>query len=178
MKYFIVSDIHGSSYYFKQALKFYDEFDCDYLIILGDLLYHGPRNDLPEGFNVKELVKLLNERKKFIICVKGNCDSEVDQMVLEFPINDMVMLNCFNKNILMTHGHKYSVENPFKIKSDIVLYGHFHIPDYRKIENTIYFNPGSISLPKKNSPHSFAIMDEEGIKLYSCDGELLNVYNY
>ncbi len=178
MKYFIISDIHGSKYYFEKALKQYDLFHCDKMLILGDLLYHGPRNDLPNGYDVKNLFALLNSRKDDIIAVQGNCDSEVDQLVLDFPLHKEVRMKLFNREVLLTHGHKINPDNLDHLlkKGDLVLYGHKHIHKFENIEGVYYFNPGSISLPRNNQAHSFAIFEEDTISLYDEEGTLIEKY--
>lgn len=175
MKYFIISDIHGSSYYFEKAMKFYDSFKCVKLLILGDLLYHGPRNDLPYGHDVKKLVKLLNERKDLIIAIKGNCDAEVDQMVLDFQIEDNMYLTINGRNVYLTHGHHDDIKQKFK-KGTLVLSGHTHVYKFSYENGVYYFNPGSISLPKQNQEHTFAILENDEITLYDIKGNILNTY--
>lgn len=177
MKYFILSDIHGSSFYFEKAMNLYDNKKCDKLLILGDLLYHGPRNSLPYGHDVKKLIALLNERKQDILCVKGNCDAEVDQMVLEFPINENAMLNNGFIDVFMTHGHKINPDNPICLKKNtLVLYGHTHIRDFKIVDGVYYFNPGSLSLPKNNQINTFAILEDNKIVVYDLDGNTLEKY--
>lgn len=179
MKYFVISDIHGSYYYFEKAMKQYDLLKCDKLLILGDMLYHGPRNDLPYGHDVKKLIQALNLRSKEIIAVKGNCEAEVDQMVLNFPINDFASVHFLNHDLYLTHGHHINPEHPIPLnKGSVVLYGHTHIYDYKVVDDVIYFNPGSISLPKNNTLHSFATIDEEGIVLYDEDGKMISTYRW
>jgi putative phosphoesterase len=134
MKWLIASDIHGSLYYGKKLIEQIKKEEPDKVIFLGDILYHGPRNDLPNDYNPKELIKLLNEYKDKIISVRGNCDSEVDQMVLEFPIMaDYMILTINDLTIFATHGHLYDVENiPFK-GIDVVLSGHTHVQKCDKL---------------------------------------------
>lgn len=175
MKYFILSDIHGSSYYFSKAMEQYDKMKADKLIILGDLLYHGPRNDLPYGHDVKKLVNLLNERKDDIIAIKGNCDAEVDQMVLNFTLHDNVLLKIGDKTLYLTHGHHLKDIHGLE-KDTIILYGHTHVPRCEKVDDFYYVNPGSISLPKEDSKHSFLVYEDNIFYLYDLDGNLLNSY--
>ena len=174
MKYMFASDVHGSAYYCRKMLKAYDEEKAERLVLLGDLLYHGPRNDLPEGYAPKEVIAMLNPMKKELLCVRGNCDTEVDQMVLEFPIlADYCYLNLAGdpeeKNsdvtIFATHGHVY---NPHKLPmlkdGDILLNGHTHIPACEEILDMNggkyqYLNPGSVSIPKEGSEHSYMIYE-------------------
>lgn len=162
MKLFIISDIHGSLYYLKKALAIFDKGNYDKLVILGDEIYHGPRNPLPKDYAPKEVIELLNSYRDKIIAVRGNCDTEVDQMVLKYPImSDYSLIYLDNKRIYLTHGHIYNKDNPLPMcKGDILIYGHFHIPMIEKKDDMIFLNPGSISLPKNNSEHSFAVLEK------------------
>ncbi|MBE6730610.1 MAG: phosphodiesterase [Ruminococcaceae bacterium] len=161
MKYFIASDIHGSAYYCEKMLEAYKEEKADKLILLGDILYHGPRNDLPEGYAPKKVIEMLNPLKDEIICVRGNCDAEVDQMVLNFPIMaDYALLPVGKKTVFITHGHKFNKENlPAIKKGDILLHGHTHVPVCEEYENFTYINPGSVSIPKENSGHAYMTLE-------------------
>ncbi len=130
---------------------------ADKLVLLGDLLYHGPRNDLPKGYNPKKVIEMLNEKKDMILCVKGNCDSEVDQMVLDFSIlSDNAILCDHNQVIYVAHGHK---EKPSLHHHDIFLQGHTHIPKCEEDNGILYLNPGSTSLPKEGSAHSYMVWE-------------------
>lgn len=134
MKLFIISDIHGSLYYLKKVMEIFEKENYDKLVILGDELYHGPRNPLPKDYSSKEVIEILNKYKDKIIAVRGNCDSEVDQMVLSYPImSDYSMIYLGNKRVFLTHGHIYNIDNPLPMsEGDILLYGHFHIPMIEK----------------------------------------------
>lgn len=172
MKIFIASDIHGSEYYCKIMAEKYIEEKADRLLLLGDLLYHGPRNDLPLAYNPKGVIKILNSLKGEIVCVRGNCDTEVDQMVLEFPIMaEYAILFDGEYTIYATHGHKFNPQNPPLLKTgDILLNGHTHIPANENFGNFQYVNPGSISIPKKGSKHSYMIYEDGRFVLKSlCD---------
>lgn len=162
MKLMIASDIHGSAYYCKELIKAYNAENPDKLIILGDILYHGPRNDLPKEYAPKEVINLLNPLKDALLCVRGNCDTEVDQMVLEFPVlADYGVVMADNRAIYLTHGHKYNEENPIPLsKGDIMMNGHTHVPKFVKHEKYTFINPGSVSIPKENSPHSYVIIED------------------
>lgn len=164
MKYMIASDIHGSAFYCKQLLEAYEREGADRLLLLGDILYHGPRNDLPKEYAPKEVIAMLNNMKQEILCVRGNCDTEVDQMVLEFPIlAEYALISNGNRMIFVTHGHKMNKDNPPMLKAgDVLLNGHFHVPACEEVGEFIYMNPGSVSIPKENSAHSYMIM-EDGI---------------
>ena len=130
MKLMIASDIHGSAYYCKKMVAAYQREHADRLLLLGDILYHGPRNDLPEDYDPKAVISLLNPLKQEILCVRGNCDTEVDQMVLDFPIMaEYCLLELNGQTIFATHGHHFNPQNPPMLKDgDILLNGHTHIP--------------------------------------------------
>ncbi len=177
MKLFIASDIHGAAGYCREMLEAYDREQADRLLILGDILYHGPRNDLPAEYAPKSVLAMLNERKSEVLCVRGNCDTEVDQMVLEFPIMaDYAIFNMDGVNIYATHGHIFNTSNPPMLqKGDILLHGHTHIPAWDEFgENGefLYLNPGSISIPKKDSAHSYMIYENGLFQWKSLDGEV------
>lgn len=166
MKYMIASDIHGSAFYCREMLKAYDREQADRLLILGDILYHGPRNDLPKEYAPKEVTGMLNERKEVLLCVRGNCDTEVDQMVLEFPVlAEYCLLEINGQLIYATHGHRQNPKNPPMLKSgDILLNGHTHIPACETFTTEsgaeyIYMNPGSVSIPKADSVHSYMTVE-------------------
>lgn len=161
MKFLIASDIHGSSYYCDLLLKAFETEKADRLILLGDILYHGPRNDLPKSYAPKKVIELLNPFKDRILCVRGNCEAEVDQMVLDFPVlADYAVLPLGDKLMYMTHGHKWSAQNlPPLCKGDILINGHTHVPKCEDNGNFIYMNCGSVSIPKENSPHSFMTLE-------------------
>ena len=173
MKLMVVSDIHGSAYYCEKMLECYKKENADKLILLGDVLYHGPRNDLPKEYAPKKVIEMLNNIKEEILCVRGNCDTEVDQMVLKFPIlADYAFLYWNNKMVFVTHGHNHNNANPPMLKEgDILLHGHTHIPACDKVNGYTYVNPGSISIPKENSHHSYIIMDDEGVHFKNLEME-------
>lgn len=178
MKWLIASDIHGSAYWCRQLIEKYKEEKADRLILLGDVLYHGPRNDLPEEYAPKQVIAMLNEIKDDILCVRGNCEAEVDQMVLDFPVlADYALIDLGEKMIYLTHGHVYNESKvpPMK-KGDILLHGHTHVPKCVEHENYIYMNPGSISIPKENSRHGYMTL-ENGVFLWKdFDGDILKTY--
>lgn len=167
MKWFIASDIHGSEYYCKQMLSAYDREQADRMLLLGDILYHGPRNDLPKDYAPKSVIALLNERKQDIVCVRGNCDTEVDQMVLEFPVlSDYCVIDLGGNLVYATHGHVYGEQNPPPLHDgDILLCGHTHVPKCVAHEGFLYMNPGSVSIPKENSHHGYMIL-EDGVFIW------------
>ena len=162
MKWMIASDLHGSAYYCRKMLEALEREGADRLFLLGDLLYHGPRNDLPREYAPKEVIPLLNGKKEKLLCVRGNCDAEVDQMVLEFPVlADYAVLPVGQRLIYATHGHIYNVRNlPPLAPGDVLLHGHTHVPAWTEFgQGNLYLNPGSVSIPKENSPHSYMILE-------------------
>lgn len=163
MKWMIASDLHGSYFYASQMQQAFEREQADRLLLLGDLLYHGPRNDLPEGYAPKQVMPLLNGMKDRLLCVRGNCDAEVDQMVLEFPVlADYAVLPVGRRLIYATHGHIYHVKNlPPLAPGDVLLHGHTHVPAWTEFgQGNLYLNPGSVSIPKENSPHSYMTLEE------------------
>ena len=162
MKWMIASDLHGSAYYCRKMLEAFEREGADRLFLLGDLLYHGPRNDLPRGYAPKEVIPLLNGKREKLLCVRGNCDAEVDQMVLEFPVlADYAVLLVGQRLIYATHGHIYHVKNlPPLAPGDVLLHGHTHVPAWTEFgQGNLYLNPGSVSIPKENSPHSYMTLE-------------------
>ena len=178
MKYLIASDIHGSAHFAKKLLDCFDREYANRLVLLGDILYHGPRNDLPEGYAPKEVISLLNERKNSIFCVRGNCDTEVDQMVLDFPIlADYAIIEVGNRMIFATHGHNFNENNlPPLRDGDILLHGHTHVPKCVEHESYIYMNPGSVSIPKENSHHGYMTLENGVFEWKDLDGNIINTY--
>ncbi len=173
MKLMIASDIHGSAYYCRLLLEAYDREQADRLLLLGDLLYHGPRNALPRDYAPKEVLALLNARKDSLLCVRGNCDTEVDQMVLDFPIlADYALLSMDSITMYATHGHVYNPKNlPPLCDGDILINGHTHVPKCIEYDNYIYMNPGSVSIPKEGSWHGYMTL-ENGVFLWKdLDGK-------
>ncbi|MBP3910488.1 MAG: phosphodiesterase [Niameybacter sp.] len=175
MKYIIFSDIHGSASRTKKVLEIFEKEQCDKMIILGDVLYHGPRNDLPEGHGPKEVVTLLNHYKDRIICVRGNCEAEVDQMVLEFAcMETYTRIIEGERTLFATHGHHYNPEKlPMLKAGDVFLYGHTHLWELSEKEGIRICNPGSISLPKENRPATYALYNEGKLSVYTLEGECL-----
>lgn len=176
MKLMIASDIHGSAYYCKKMIEAYQREQADRLLLLGDILYHGPRNDLPEGYDPKAVIAMLNPLKQELLCVRGNCDTEVDQMVLEFPIlADYCLLEINGQTIFATHGHHFNPQNPPMLKEgDILLNGHTHIPANQNMSTYTYMNPGSVSIPKEGSAHGYMIFDGNFV-WKDLDGTILDL---
>ena len=175
MKIMIASDIHGSAFYCKKLLEAFKNEHAERLLLLGDILYHGPRNDLPEGYAPKEVISMLNGIKEYILCVRGNCDTEVDQMVLEFPVlSEQALLSIDKTEMLAVHGHK-----PFpSVKGGtVILSGHTHIPKCEEKDGVLYMNPGSVSIPKENSHHGYMLFDC-GIFIWKdFDGNTIDTYS-
>lgn len=163
MKWMIASDIHGSAYYCRELLQAWEREQGDRLLLLGDILYHGPRNDLPKEYDPKAVIAMLNPRKESIFAVRGNCDTEVDQMVLDFPIlADYCLIWAKNRMVFATHGHHFNQSSlPPLHKGDILLHGHTHVPKCVEEESYLYFNPGSVSIPKEDSWHGYMTLEED-----------------
>ncbi len=176
MKIFIASDIHGSAYYAQKMVEAFHNSGADKLLLLGDILYHGPRNDLPREYAPKKVIPMLNELKDKIICVRGNCDAEVDQMVLEFPIMaDYRMVYTQELTVCATHGHVYNEEKLPDESFDILLCGHTHVPKKTKHEGFTYINPGSVSIPKEGSHHGYMILENSKFYWYDFDGNCIDI---
>jgi len=177
MKFLIASDIHGDVTACEAVLHAAHNEGADKILLLGDLLYHGPRNDLPESYAPKKVIELLNAAADKLICVRGNCEAEVDQMVLNFPVlseSAVIFDGERNVQIFMTHGHKLSPENlPPLQKNTLFLSGHTHIPRFEERDGVVCVNPGSVSLPKENNPKSYAIYDRGEIKVQDLEGNIL-----
>ncbi len=162
VRWMIASDLHGDYECTARLLECYHKLGAQRLILLGDLLYHGPRNDLPKGYAPKKVIELLNSVKDELLCVRGNCDTEVDQMVLDFPIlADYAYLSADGLTVFATHGHRYHTENvPPLRQGEILLHGHTHVPSVIPFgRENVYLNPGSVSLPKENSPKSYLVYE-------------------
>ena len=176
MKLLIASDIHGSAYYCKKLIDaFYSE-EADKLVLLGDLLYHGPRNDLPKDYSPKSVIEMLNSLKESILCVRGNCDTEVDQMVLDFAIlADYAYISIDGTDIFATHGHVYNENNLPKLKNfDILVHGHTHVPVCKIIGDITVVNPGSVSIPKENSVQGYMIFENGIMTWKDVDGNIVD----
>lgn len=178
MKWLIASDIHGSAYWCRRLLEKYAQEKADRLILLGDVLYHGPRNDLPDEYAPKKVIEMLNGMSDSILCVRGNCDTEVDQMVLKFPVlADYALLDLGERMIYLTHGHIYNENNlPPLREGDILLHGHTHVSKCVDHGNYVYMNPGSVSIPKENTPHGYMTLENGTFLWKSLDGEIIKEY--
>lgn len=173
MKWLIASDIHGSAYWCERMLELFKREKADVLVLLGDILYHGPRNELPRDYNPKKVIALLNdfangtpcEEPHRILCVRGNCDAEVDQMVLDFPIMaDYGVIELGGRFVYLTHGHVYGEDNPPKLrKGDILIQGHTHIQRCVEKDGVLFLNPGSVSIPKGDGYNGCIVFDDEAV---------------
>lgn len=162
MRWMIASDIHGSAKWCARMIEAWRAESPGRLILLGDLLYHGPRNDLPEAYAPKEVIAQLNDIAPHLLCVRGNCEAEVDQMVLNFPVMaDYAALFVDGHAIYATHGHIHNADNPPPLMpGDVLLCGHTHIPGIRRCESFTCVNPGSVSIPKNGTPHSYCVLED------------------
>ncbi|MBQ8798270.1 MAG: phosphodiesterase [Lachnospiraceae bacterium] len=179
MKWMVASDIHGSAYYCEKLLEAYRVSGAEKLVILGDILYHGPRNELPKDYAPKKVIAMLNEVADELLCVRGNCEAEVDQMVLEFPVMaEYAVFYIGTTMYFATHGHKFNKENPPCLKEgDVLLHGHTHVvadeictakgPKGEYVYR--YINPGSVSIPKENTGHGYVILTENGVEFKTLE---------
>ena len=178
MKLLIASDIHGDYECAKKICDIYKEEKCDKMLLLGDILYHGPRNDLPNGYAPKSVIELLNSMDGEIIAVRGNCDTAVDQMVLSFPIlADYALLCIDGVTMFATHGHKFNADTlpPLK-KGDVLLHGHTHLVTVQSLGYDNYcINPGSTSIPRGNNIGSYMIFENRTFTIYDLDKNVLEV---
>lgn len=177
MKLLFASDIHGSAFYCRRLLEIYKESGASRLVLLGDILYHGPRNDLPEEYSPKEVIAMLNPLKNQIYAVRGNCDTEVDQMVLEFPIlADYALLSVDGRAFYATHGHIFNQDHlPPMQEGDILIHGHTHLLKAEELEGDCgkitVLNPGSVSIPKGGNPHTYGILENGVFTIRTLNGE-------
>ena len=179
MKLIIASDIHGSAYWCGKLCELIEAEEPDRIVLLGDLLYHGPRNDLPKEYAPKQVISMLTAVQDRVLCVRGNCDTEVDQMVLPFPIlADYAVLPIGKRLMYCTHGHHFNVNVlPPMQKGDILLYGHTHVPLLDVTEARVCLNPGSVSIPKENSWHGYMTLEDGRFRWCDLDGEVKQEWN-
>lgn len=199
MRYLVLSDIHGGSTELTQALKYFDKYECQSLVLLGDLLNHGPRNIVPESYQPPKVAELLNAYKDSIISIRGNCDSEVDSMMFSFPCNapyGYIHVETAQKiqKIFLTHGHLHPVtkgtdtvqaqadtsrDNLGLRAGDIVLSGHTHVSGIFKLSNgLVNINPGSTTIPKGGTAAGFGLILEDRIELRALDDTLIDTYMF
>lgn len=173
MKIMIASDLHGDADCVRALLSAYKKSGAEQLVLLGDILYHGPRNDLPAGYRPKEVIELLSKLKRAPICVRGNCDAEVDQMVLPFPIlAEYAFFEWDGVRVFATHGHHHSPENlpPMLKRGDAFLYGHTHLYEARRDKGGILLlNPGSVSLPKGGNGKTYMLYEDRRFSIVALE---------
>ena len=175
MKLMFASDLHGSAVYTEKMLERFAAERPERLILLGDLLYHGPRNDLPDGYDPKKVAALLNEHKNEVLCVRGNCDAEVDQMMLDFPIMaDYAALFLENRMVFVTHGHVFNEENlPRLGRGDVLIHGHTHVRVLADRGGYFFLNPGSVSIPKGDGVRGYLTYEDGVFTAKDLDGNAL-----
>ena len=173
MNILVISDLHGSHYYAKQVEEVMEKGKFDRILVLGDVMYHGPRNPLPKDYAPMKVSEILNQRKDITLGVRGNCDAEIDQAICEFPLSaDYEEFTLGTRGVFMTHGHIHSPQmHPPLAKGSIFLYGHFHVPKAEYRNGIYYLNPGSTSLPKEDYPGSYGILTEEGFQVLDFEGK-------
>ncbi len=178
MKYLLVSDIHGCRPALQQVLRFYDEHHCDMLCILGDILNYGPRNRIPEGIDAQGIVADLNARADQIVAVRGNCDAEVDQMLLHFPMMaDYLLLVDGGRRLFLTHGHLYDKARKPVGPCDALVCGHSHLWELSHGEGFAFVNLGSVTFPKGGNEPTFATYEDGLFTIFRLDGKLLQTMN-
>lgn len=171
MKYLVISDIHGALHGASTMTEAFQTHSCDWILCLGDILYHGPRNDVPEDYQPKKVIEIMNANAQHITAVRGNCEAEVDQMVLSFPcMSDANTVFLQNRRVFMSHGHVYAPDHlPVLNNGDAFLSGHTHIPTADCKDGIYLLNPGSVSLPKGGHPCTYGVLDEHGFTVYTAD---------
>ena len=180
MKFVIASDIHGSAYWCGKLMELIDKEQPDKILLLGDLLYHGPRNDLPKDYAPKQVIPMLSQYKDKIVAVRGNCEAEVDDMVLDFNVlAEYAILYHGKRMIFLTHGHKFNPQNLPKLKKgDILFNGHTHVSKIEEVGDVLYVNPGSVSIPKENTERGYILLTETKIIHKDLDGNILQEYSF
>lgn len=165
MKLMIASDLHGSRYYTSQLMDLLRAEPPERLVLLGDVLYHGPRNDLPRDYDTKAVTAMLNALDPAPLCIRGNCDGEVDQMVLRFPaLADFAFLYVDGRAVYLTHGQRLDEAAGTLRAGDVLLYGHTHEPDFTLRNGILFVNPGSVALPKNGTPHSCLLWENGDLR--------------
>ena len=180
MKLMFASDIHGSAFYCRRMLELYKNSGAKRLVLLGDILYHGPRNDLPREYAPKEVIAMLNPLKDELLAVRVNCDTAVDQMVLEFPIlADYGLLLVGETRLYATHGHVYNENHlPPLTDGDALIHGHTHLLEAKEItaedgRRIKILNPGSVSIPKGGNPATYALLEDGVFTILTLDGDVV-----
>ena len=175
MKLLIASDIHGSAYYCRKLLEAYEKEGAQRMVLLGDVLYHGPRNDLPREYAPKEVIRMLNDLSNEIYAVRGNCEAEVDQMVLDFPVlADYMLLFEGDKVIYATHGHVWNEDHLPPMKpGDVLLHGHTHVLRAERKNGILILNPGSVAIPKEGNPPTYAVLEDGVFLIKDFEGNVV-----
>ena len=173
MRYLVFSDLHGSSHYAQKLKEKMEKYNPDKLVLLGDIYYHGPRNGLPYEYSPMKVSEILNAYSDKIICVKGNCDAEVDEMISTFTFEPSADICLAGKNVRFTHGHKQNIDN-YPAGIDVLIYGHFHTGFIKKCDGGVCINAGSISLPKNNTPNSFLLIEDNVISLLDEEDNVID----
>lgn len=175
MKLMFASDIHGSSSDCEIIKELFLIENADKLVLCGDILYHGPRNDLPKSYNPKKVIEILNSISEDIIAVRGNCDSEVDQMVLDFPMMETyAVIYDGTIRIYITHGHIYNCDNPLNFKdNDVLIHGHTHVLKAEKVKNFYFLNPGSVAIPKENNEKTYMIYEDGKFSIKTLEQKII-----
>jgi len=169
MKILFISDIHGIKTNLPKIKSRFEELSCDKLVVLGDLYYIGPRNKMIEGYDIDYVRNFLESFQDKLICIKGNCDSEVDKLVSNFPIvNELGLISTINEDLYLTHGHIYNESNWNRTNSTLI-YGHLHIPFIKEVETNTYINPGSVSLPKSETGPTYLYYDEKSFTIFDMN---------
>ena len=178
MKWMIASDLHGSAYYCEKLLEAFSARGADRLVLLGDLLYHGPRNDLPRDYDPRRVTALLNGCRDHLLCVRGNCGAEVDQMVLEFPVlAEYALVDLGDRLIYAVHGHTWGPDRlPPLRPGDILLTGHTHVPVCRELGPYFHMNPGSVSMPKGGSAAGYMTLEDGTFSWWDFSGACLRQF--
>lgn len=178
MKLFVASDIHGSAFWCEKMLDAFLSSGADRLVLLGDLLYHGPRNDLPRDYSPKQVITMLNSLTVPPLCVRGNCEAEVDAMVLDFPVMaSYALISLGKRTIYATHGHLFNANEKLPLRSgDVLLHGHTHVPRCETVGGVLYLNPGSVSLPKEGSANGYMTLTEDEARWLDFDGKQTKIY--
>lgn len=174
MKVLIASDIHGSYYYAQKVKEAFDREKADMLVLLGDIYYHGPRNPFPKDYAPMKVAELLNSMKSKLLVIKGNCDSEVDQMISEFDFVEFGQILVDGIKVTLTHGHKFNKDNMPSNAGDLLCYGHFHTGFITEVGDVVVANAGSVSLPKDNTPSSYLTLDKGTLCLKDIDGKSID----
>lgn len=171
VKIMFISDIHGIKTNLDLIKKRYDELKCEKLVVLGDLYYIGPKNTMRDDYDIKYVQEFLTSFKDNLICIRGNCDSDVDIKVSDFPIiNELSLLSINGRDIYLTHGHIYN-ENNWHNKNSILIYGHFHTPFIKEKDGNLYVNPGSISLPKDDNGPTYLVLEDDKFVIYNLNNQ-------